>query len=178
MLAIWTLVYQELVSRTFCRGRVPRTYMSGPWDSSTSCMKTSYWYVRLSKYPKIVKIFSHIFKDIFIIYLLCYGYFWYDSYKELKIKLKIYRIYVLTQPNWFKSNWFPAFLPWKRLVSFFSSSFLWGGGGGGLGNQYSTRTRIRHLKALRKSMWQFYHLYERFAITLYVAGLLHPAISD
>ena len=30
VLAIWTLVYQELVSRTVSRVRVPRTYMNGP----------------------------------------------------------------------------------------------------------------------------------------------------
>ena len=30
VLAIWTLMYRELVSRTFCRGCVPRTYMNGP----------------------------------------------------------------------------------------------------------------------------------------------------
>ena len=30
VLAIWTLVYRELVTRTFCWGCVPRTSMNGP----------------------------------------------------------------------------------------------------------------------------------------------------
>ena len=31
VLAIWMLMYRELVSRTFSRVRVPRTYMNGLW---------------------------------------------------------------------------------------------------------------------------------------------------
>ena len=45
------------------------------------------------------------------------------------------------------------------------------------GNQYSAGTRIRHLKALQKSPWNFIYLDELSVMTSYIPGLVHDPLA-
>ena len=119
VLAIWTLVYRELVSRTFSRVRVPRTYMNGP-TSYPRIGKPSY-HIPLAK-PFRVSILPS-FNDPFDTLFFHFG----------GVILRVVHPCWPTMPTlslsdpWahcssschrsFSSLWFP-FCPWPKEVSF------------------------------------------------------------
>ena len=83
VLAIWTLVYQELVSRTFCWGRGPRTYMNRPvvtrpcisvlgtvgeeYETAKTEHNTEFKKLRLVHFLKIVLYYIYCNNDIFLL---------------------------------------------------------------------------------------------------------------